>query len=280
MPKQPSVLQPHQFVPGLDFPFAYTQAGQGEILVLVHGSLCDYRYWRPQLSGLSTRLHVVAPSLRGYWPEAFTQEDRRFTIAQHAHDLSMLIKHLGKGRPVHVLGHSRGAHVALVTALNYPHCVQSLILADPGFQLEHESHTYDYLERAALELQQGDREGALQRFIDTVNGEATWSKMVSWFKEMVRDNAGTLLSQAQEPAKAFPLDAAANITCPVLLLGGRNSPARYGKIMDALQSRLPCAKRDTIALAAHGMNLANPRAFNARVVQFIEGITAQSYSPV
>lgn len=280
MSQQPPVVQPHQFVPGLDFPFAYTEAGQGETLVLVHGSLCDYRYWRPQLSGLSTRLHVVAPSLRGYWPTAFTQEDSRFTVAQHAQDLSALITHLGKGQPVHVLGHSRGAHVALVAASKYPHCVKSLILADPGFQLQHESNPYDYLERAAFELQDGDLEGALQRFIDTVNGETTWGKMVSWFKEMVRDNAGTLLSQALEPAKSFALNDAARITCPVLLLGGRNSPARYGKIMDALQSRLPCVQRDTIAMAAHGMNLANPRAFNARVAQFIEGITAQSYSPV
>ena len=44
-------------------------AGQGVPLVLVHGSLCDYRYWQGQFAALSARYHVVAPSLRHYFPE-------------------------------------------------------------------------------------------------------------------------------------------------------------------------------------------------------------------
>ena len=27
----------------------YVEAGEGELLLFVHGSLCDYRYWQPQL---------------------------------------------------------------------------------------------------------------------------------------------------------------------------------------------------------------------------------------
>ena len=47
----------------------YAETGSGEPVVLVHGSLCDWRYWKPQLAGLGKRYRALAPSLRRYWPE-------------------------------------------------------------------------------------------------------------------------------------------------------------------------------------------------------------------
>jgi pimeloyl-ACP methyl ester carboxylesterase len=38
----------------------YVEAGEGELLLFVHGSLCDYRYWQPQLAGLSKQYRCVA----------------------------------------------------------------------------------------------------------------------------------------------------------------------------------------------------------------------------
>ena len=39
----------------------------------VHGSLCDYRYWQPQLAGLSKHYRCIAVSLTHYWPAADTE---------------------------------------------------------------------------------------------------------------------------------------------------------------------------------------------------------------
>lgn len=248
----------------------YAQAGSGPTLVLIHGSLCDYRYWRWQLAGLSTAYRVVAPSLRGYWPAAFTRADPAFSIAQHAHDLQAFVEHVGEGQPVHIVGHSRGAQVALELALATPDMTASLTLADPGFRLMGEAETpLLHREMAAL-LQHGDADAALSGFVDKVNGAGTWRQMTGWFKAMVRDNAATLLSQAQETQPPVDPGQVATLPCPVLLVGGAHSPARYHSRLAALKRACPQAQQATIPLAAHGMNLANPKAFNTAISTFVE----------
>ncbi len=269
-----ATLLPHYFASGLDYPLAYTQAGSGTPLVLIHGSLCDYRYWRWQIPALGAHCHVLAPSLRGYWPDAFTAENAAFNVEQHARDLIAFIRLSSPGQPVHVLGHSRGAHVALELACNAPDLVRSLTLADPGFRIDEQGSAPTFQHEVVEQLRQGNVEAALMQFIDSVNGAGTWRHMVSWFKTMVRDNAGTLLSQIHEAGRCFDVTRARQINCPVLLLGGEQSPPRYGHVLDALQPHFANAQRSSIALASHGMNLANPKAFNQRVLQFLQDVNA------
>ena len=49
-------------------PIAYAEQGQGDLLIFVHGSLCDLRYWRWQLTKLAPFFHTISFSLPGYWP--------------------------------------------------------------------------------------------------------------------------------------------------------------------------------------------------------------------
>lgn len=256
------------------YPVAYTQDGEGDILLLVHGSLCDYRYWRWQIPAIGKHYRVVAPSLRGYWPQAFSRDDPSFSVAQHVRDLITFIREIGEGRPVHILGHSRGAQIALEAVTQAPELAQSLMLADPGFCIKGEAAAPSFHTEVVALLQQGDTETALARFIDTVNGPGTWRQMVGWFKTMVKENAYTLLSQVREADLAVDLEQAAAVACPVLLLGGAQSPPRYGSRLDTLQTIWPHARRVTIPMAAHGMNLANPAAFNRAVLDFLSAIRA------
>jgi pimeloyl-ACP methyl ester carboxylesterase len=252
------------------YSLAYTAAGEGEPLLLIHGSLCDYRYWRWQIPAFSPHYRVVAPSLRGYWPEAFLTENVQFNIARQCQDL---IEFIGQGKqPVHVLGHSRGARIALELACTAPRLVRSLTLADPGFRAEGESGVPAFQWDVLAKLKDGDVEGALSLFVDGVNEPDTWRQMVGWFKTMVKDNAGTLLSQITENEPGFDLNRTTEIQCPVLLLGGANSPARYRQRLDDLEQAMGQSQRTTIPLAAHGMNLANPKAFNERVLQFLDAL--------
>src|SRR5690606_18297345 len=170
----------------------FAQSGHGSLLVLLHGSLCDYRYWRWQLPELSRAHTVVAPSLRGYWPQAHQHEDARFSIERHAADIIEPIARLSRGNPVHLLGQSRGARVALEVALRAPDSLASLMLADPGFRFEGDPQTTTLGPDIATLLQSDDPDAALAAFVDAVNGPDTWRRMVRWFKTMVSDNRGTL----------------------------------------------------------------------------------------
>src|SRR5690606_2078810 len=115
----------------------YLEMGTGDPVVLVHGSLCDCRYWTPQMATLANEYRVIAISLRHYWPSTAAAEDGSFSVSQHAADLLALLE--GLALPwAHVVGHSRGGRVALELALHHRERVRSLVLADPGAQFADE----------------------------------------------------------------------------------------------------------------------------------------------
>lgn len=262
------------------------EAGNGELLVLIHGSLCDYRYWRWQMPQFSTHFHVVAPSLPGCWPEALGSaapdgvsgeakrkivlEDSRYSLERHIQSIVEFCQHTAAGRPVHLLGHSRGAQVALEAAMAMPTQVKRLILADPGFPFSHEPAVEPVHVAIARQLGLAPTDEVIGRFVDAVNGPDTWRRTVSWFKDMVRDNAWTLLAQVNDIYRAVDAGAIGRLLhCPVLLVGGEHSPPRYGSRIEALLHSLPQARRVVVPRAAHGMNLANARYFNDAVLQFL-----------
>jgi hypothetical protein len=66
--------------------------------------LNDYRSWEPQMSSLSSRLRVLAVSLRHYYPERWNGKGNDFSEKQHAEDVTTLIERLGTGS-VYLVGH-------------------------------------------------------------------------------------------------------------------------------------------------------------------------------
>ena len=51
------------------YPIAYCESGSGIPLILVHGSLNDYRYWNSEIGVFAEQYRVIAVSLRHYFPE-------------------------------------------------------------------------------------------------------------------------------------------------------------------------------------------------------------------
>lgn len=247
----------------------YEELGQGSPVVLLHGSLCDYRYWRWQIKALSEHHRVIAPSLPGYWPAL---DLHHFSTPSQTELIEGLLSQLVPSEPYHLLGHSRGAQVALQLSMQSSASLASLTLADPGFRLPDDEAYSPVIHDTLALLEQGDTEAALALFIDTVNGPDTWRQMVGWFKTMVRENAPTLAKQAQEQHFMLDLEALKQKTFPALLLSGQHSPARYKRCIEAVKQQLPHAYTLTISQAAHGMNLANPKAFNQSVSRFFNAV--------
>ncbi|CAG4889969.1 alpha/beta fold hydrolase [Paraburkholderia gardini] len=253
----------------------YEARGDGELLLFVHGSLCDYRYWQPQMSGLSARYRCVAVSLTHYWPATETPAGMPFSWSQHADEVAEFIDRLGAG-PAHVVGHSRGGCVTFHCARRHPQHVRTLTLADPGGPLQIAGRPPATLPapvnalraRAAQLIETGDVEAGLQLFVDSVSRPGFWAKSTAGFRRMATDNAHTLAPQFQDPLPAYTPDDAAGVRCPVLLIDGEKSPLMFHRAVDALASWLPDARRETVAGASHGMNLAHPAAFN----RYIDGM--------
>jgi pimeloyl-ACP methyl ester carboxylesterase len=257
------------------YDMTYVEAGSGKPLLLVHGSLCDYRFWRPQMEPLATGRRVIAVSLRHYWPESWDGSGAGFSPQQHADDLAVFIDALGTG-PVDLVGHSRGGTVAWLLARQHPELLRSLVFAEPGLGIGTMSGEQaadldrsGFRRRSLTLLQGGNADGALELFIDTVSGGGTWARMVPWLKRMMRDNANTLFGQVAETYATVTAATAATLRLPLLLVGGAQSPAPYPAVLEAFAALLPGAQRATIASASHAMNLWNAPAFNQALESFL-----------
>lgn len=248
----------------------YTHCGEGDLLVLIHGSLCDLRYWRWQLNKLNTHCQVAALSLPGCWPNPPSTTPYEFSFENHVMAVKDVINKLRQpNQKVYVLGHSRGAQIAAQYAWQFGD-ISGLILADPAFSVDQRPEPLPVMNTVVDLLEQNQDEEGLALFIDAVNGNNTWRQMVGWFRTMVEDNASTLIPQSRESLPTVTKSQIQEISeLPLLLLNGAASSERYKSSVQTLLDVLPQAQHATIGNAAHGMNLANPKAFNRAVLDFI-----------
>ncbi|HEY4251492.1 MAG TPA: alpha/beta hydrolase [Roseomonas sp.] len=257
------------------YPIDYAEAGAGESLILIHGSLQDQRYWAPQMAAFGARYRVIAPSLRHYWPARWDGQGGGFTIAQHVADTVALIRAFGPG-PVRLLGHSRGGHIAFRVAEMHPDLLRALVLVEPGGELDasfggepRQGEQLAAFTAAAEQIRAGRIEDGLAVFAAHTGGPGAWERRPEPRRQVARDNAFTLLGQIGEQRAPYSRAAAAAIRTPTLLVGGAESQPRFGEIIDALLPVIADAERATIPNGTHAMSMENPAAFNAAVLQFL-----------
>ena len=95
----------------------------GPIILLIHGSGVNARYWIEQIRGLAAT-RVLAIDLPGHGDSDDTVTQ---SVEHYADVVGSFIHALGES-PVIVVGHSLGGAVALVLAARWPAAVQGLVL--------------------------------------------------------------------------------------------------------------------------------------------------------
>jgi esterase len=270
---------PTLWVNGYDM--AFVERGTGAPLLLVHGTLCDYRHWTGQMEPFGAHYRTIAVSLRHCWPEKWDGEGDDFTVQQHTRDVANFIAALQAG-PVHLLGHSRGGHIAFRVAQNDPDLLRSLVLVEPGGVLAADLETGlpaapptlalgPLYAKAAERIRRGEIDEGLQATIDVLAGQGGWDPTPEPARQMLRDNAATLLGQLKEQRAPFARADAEAIKAPTLLIAGEQSPASFHHVLDGLESALRDSRRVVIPNASHSSNVDNPRAFEREVLAFLEG---------
>lgn len=102
----------------------YAEAGQGPLVILLHGFPETWWSWRHQVEPLAAAgFRVVAPDLRGYGESDLHGPYDLDTTTQ---DVVRLIDRLGGGAPVALVGHDWGGALAWHLASFHPRCVERL----------------------------------------------------------------------------------------------------------------------------------------------------------
>jgi pimeloyl-ACP methyl ester carboxylesterase len=111
----------------------YDELGSGEPLLLLHGGLVDARFFDKNIGPLAERFHVHTPDLRGHGHTPDVEGP--ITHQLMAEDMIAFIETV-VGGPVHLVGHSIGAFVAMLVAMQRPDLVRRLVMVSSGFHRE------------------------------------------------------------------------------------------------------------------------------------------------
>jgi pimeloyl-ACP methyl ester carboxylesterase len=106
----------------------YVQAGEGPLVVLLHGFPEFWYGWRRQIPALAAAgFRVVAADMRGYNLSDKPEGVDRYRVELLVEDVAGLVRHLGAER-AHVVGHDWGGVVAWYFAMLRPERLDRLVV--------------------------------------------------------------------------------------------------------------------------------------------------------
>jgi len=108
---------------------AYRRAGEGPVLLLLHGIAGDSKTWIPAMQLLRRDYLVLAPDFLGHGKSAKPLGD--YSLGNHASAMRDFLHVLGVERAT-VIGRSFGGGVALQFAYQFPERCERLVLVDAG----------------------------------------------------------------------------------------------------------------------------------------------------
>jgi pimeloyl-ACP methyl ester carboxylesterase len=107
----------------------YRLAGEGPLVVLVHGITGSCDNWQAAMPRLADRYTVLAPDLLGHGGSAKPRGD--YSLGAYASGIRDLIVALGFERGT-IVGHSLGGGVAMQLAYQFPERCERLVLVSSG----------------------------------------------------------------------------------------------------------------------------------------------------
>jgi len=110
-------------------PLTYAQAGNGPVLLLIHGMGGTFENWQAVIEPLSRRHTVIAPDLPGHGASAPGAGD--YSIGALAAGLRDLLIALGHERAT-LVGHSLGGGIAMQFSYQFPELTERLVLVSSG----------------------------------------------------------------------------------------------------------------------------------------------------
>lgn len=154
-------------------------------------------------------------------------------------------------RPAHIVGHSYGATVALLLALQHPELCRSVTVHEPpafGLLKHLNPELLDQVRRRMEEVvrpTEDEVEKGTRMFVDEVGfGPGTWERVLSpRLRRTFIAHADTWLDQSRDPDRlAVGTDQLARIAVPTLITRGDRSLPWYPPVVNVLAQSIPDAR--------------------------------------
>ena len=168
----------------------------------VHGTVSDYRAWRPQMDAFGRRFRAITCSRRYQYPNA-PPPGAPYSAALHAEDLAAFHDVLNLDR-IHLVGGSFGASFGAYAALVFARChqarVRSLVLAEPPIlpllnEADGVPAILDPGELLHTHFREGRKQDGVRAFIDGAMGSGAFESYSPVARRRLMENAEELRAE-------------------------------------------------------------------------------------
>lgn len=255
--------------------YAYTDRGDGDVLVLLHGFTGTSATWLPFIKQWEKNYRIVTVDLPGHGK---TTGDAHISIQTVSSHLSRLFDYL-EIEKCHLLGYSMGGRTALSFAMWYPLYIETLILesASPGLHTEEERT--ERIEKDTLLAKRLIDDGvkAFVDFWETIPLFQTQNKLSEQMKENIRAErlsqsaeglAASLTSMGtgSQPSWWNQLD---ELNVPICLIVGAEDE-KFVRLNEQMDMHCHNSVYHVVPEAGHAVHLEQPELFSEIVEQFIK----------
>ena len=227
------------------------EAGSGAPLVVVHGLGLSASFWAPHFPALTAAgQRVIAPDLPGFGRSEGI--GRGMSVPETSAWLLALADEIGLDRATW-LGHSLAAQAVLDVVVRAPARSTALVLVTPTGapgRLRLLRQCYGFVRDIGREP---------LALIPVVARE--------WARGSLRASVETWVKAARDD----PLDKAAGVRCPTLLVVGRRDPVVPRRYVEGLCRRIEGARGVEVPGAGHGVVFDRRDAFDRIVARFVRG---------
>ncbi len=245
-------------------------------VVALHSSASSGAQWKQLAAELDGRFSVSAIDLPGYGSRM--ADNGAFGIGGVADDV---IDHLtGFRQPVHLVGHSFGASVALKIALLRPDLVKSLTLYEPvAFHLLETGDAEDrdqfaQMRRISTTLAEcaeaGTVECGMRAVVDFWNGQGSFDGSSEERRRRWSAMTPAILKDFTRCfSEDWSLEDLAALTMPVLVLTGMDSPEVAQNVATKVANAVAQARLAILPGAGHMTPVHEPEWVNSRIYEHI-----------
>jgi 3-oxoadipate enol-lactonase len=253
-----------------DIQMAYTDAGMGRPVVLIHGYPFNRSLWDEQVAALSSSYRVIAPDLRGFGDTDASSGPA--TMNRMADDVARLMDHLGISQAV-IGGLSMGGYVALAFYKQFPSRVRALVLADTRAQADTEEAKQTRVQQAEKALSEG-----MAGIADAMLPKLLTPETVSKRPEIVKRVRDMMLKTKPEGAASALLGMAeredqtpllSKITSPTLILVGAEDAITPVADSEKMHNAIAGSRLVVLENAGHVSNLERSEVFYRTFKDFL-----------
>jgi 3-oxoadipate enol-lactonase len=240
---------------------AVSVAGEGELLLFLHGIGGRRQNWDVQVTYFSRTHKAAAWDARGYGDSDDYEGPLEFTV--FSQDLVRVLDQFG-ARKAHVVGLSMGGRIARNFALHHPDRVQTLTLANtsPGFG----ALTPEEVQRFVDERRHGEPEMQAKRLLGPKAPREAFDRLVASMRALHRESYLKTVEASVAQDLAAPIE---QIRAPTLVIGSRHDQLYPLGIAEGMARRIPGARLAIIEEAGHLSNLERPQEFNRVLAEFL-----------